>query len=110
MSGIDTLHLGDNLDRTATPVLHYLLTECEAAILDAASRVQYGELLDVEVASEERTLQRLLSPQQKAFIEALRREGLTFLQIVIVHNGCPSQVEVDGQYSDIRYRRKIRFN
>jgi hypothetical protein len=110
MNGTDTLHLGDTLDNTGTSVLNYPLSEIEVAILDAARRVKFGELLDVEVSQTEPRHHRSLNPQQKAFVEVLRNESLTFLHTVVVHNGCPSQIEIDGKIGDIRYRRKIRFN
>jgi hypothetical protein len=97
------------LDKTAYSMLH-LLTESEAAILDAANFVKFGELHDVELVQEEPRVSRTITTCQIAFIMALRDEGVTKLDNIIVHNGMPSQIEVYGTKNDIKYKRKIRFN
>ncbi len=101
--------MDNNLDKTTTTMLH-LLTSDEADILEAATRLKFGELLDVEIASGERTVSRRLTAAQISFIKVLRDEGLSKLDQIIVHNGIPSQIEIDGQFRTIKYKRKIRFN
>ena len=110
MPGIDALHLGNNLDRTPIGVLNYPLTQDELDILEAAAFIQFGELVNVEITQGEPRYPKPLSPQQKAFIERLRTEKVNFLHTVVVHNGYPQQIEIDGQFGSIQYRRKIRFN
>jgi len=102
--------MDNTLDNIPTSVLNYPLTATEATILDAACDIKFGELLDVTIIESEQTVLKPLAPQQKAFIETLRDEGLSFLHTVVVHNGYPSQIEIDGKFGDIKYRRKIRFN
>lgn len=102
--------MDNTLDNTATDVLNYPLTATEATILDAACHIKFGELLEVVIIESEQTVLKPLTPQQKAFIEVLRDEGLRFLHTIVVHNGYPSQIEIDGKFGDIKYRRKIRFN
>jgi hypothetical protein len=101
--------MDNNIDRTDPSMLH-LLTEQEAAILDAASHVRFGELIEVEVVDGERMVSRKITAAQIAFIKVLRDEGLTLLDNIVVHNGSPSQIEIDGRFGTIKYRRKIRFN
>jgi hypothetical protein len=99
----------NTIDNTAPSMLH-LVTASEAAILDAAAVVKFGELLDVEINHEGPKIPRRLTAVQIAFIKALRDEGLTKLDTIIVHNGTPSQIEIYGTALDIKYKRKIRFN
>jgi hypothetical protein len=101
--------MDNTLDKTAPSMLH-LLTDSEAAILDAANHVKFGELLDVEVEDGERKVSRRITATQIAFIMTLRSEGLSRLDTIIVHNGSPSQIEIDGKFGTIKYKRKIRFN
>jgi hypothetical protein len=96
-----------NLDKSPPPVL--LLTEQEAAVLDAALHVRFGELLNVEMGRGEPKITRQVAPAQAAFIQALRSEGLAHLDLVIVHNGLPQQIEIDGTFLNITYKRKLRF-
>jgi hypothetical protein len=98
-----------NLDKNHPTMLH-LLTKDEAAILDAAEHVKYGQLVDVEISSDAPTVSKQVTAAQIAFLMVLRDEGLSKLDQVIVHNGIPSQIEVDGQFKTIKYRRKIRFS
>jgi hypothetical protein len=97
-----------SLDSRSTSVLK--LTRDEAAILDAAAEIKFGELLEVGVEHGEQEILRVLHPEQLKFIHTLREEGLTHLHHIIVHNGFPSQIEVLGTFGSIQYRRKIRFN
>jgi hypothetical protein len=108
--GTDALHLGNTLDKIPTSVLNFPLTDAEAVLLQAAKHVRHGELQDVELIDGERKVFKELEPQQKAFISALRKEGITYMHTVIVHNGYPMQAEIDGQFCGIKFRRKIRFN
>jgi|PlaIllAssembly_1097288.scaffolds.fasta_scaffold2660212_2 hypothetical protein len=90
----------------------HLLSEHEAAILDAAAHVRFGELTNVEIVSGLFDVPRSISAAQIAFVKTLRDEGLSRLDAIVVHNGIPSQIEVDGEHGSlkIKYRRKIRFS
>ena len=101
--------MDNNIDKTDPSMLH-LLTEQEAAILDAANHVKFGELIGVEVEDGERRVSRKITAAQIAFVKVLRDEGLTHLDSIVVHNGYPSQIEIDGRFRTIKYKRKIRFN
>jgi hypothetical protein len=100
--------MDNNIDKTHPPVLY--LSEQEAAVLDAALHVRFGELLNVEIGRGEPKITRQVAPPQAAFIQTLRQEGLTHLDTIIVHNGFPQQVEIDGTFRNITYKRKLRFN
>src|SRR5512133_716025 len=101
--------MDNNIDKTALTLLH-LLTVDEAAILEAAHHVRFGELLGVEIVAGEPKISMRLTAPQVAFIKTLRDEGLERLDCIVVHNGIPSQIEIDGQFRTIKYKRKIRFN
>ena len=109
MSGTSANHLVDNLDKTSTSVLNYPLTPTEAAILAAAQEIQYGELLKVAVEDSGERVPMTLSRQQKVFVETLRKQGIRYLESITIHNGYPQQIEVEGAFGSIQYRRKIRF-
>jgi hypothetical protein len=81
----------------------------EAGILEAAKWLQFGELLEVEVRDSPERIHMPLAAPQKAFIEALRSRGIRFLDKIVVHNGYPQQIELDGIVEGIRYKQKIRF-
>ena len=109
MTGTNTNRMVHNLDKNAMCVLNFPLTPTEAAILMAAQEIQFGELLQVVIEdSDERVPMTLTSPQ-KAFVETLRRQGIRYLDSIVVHNGNPQQIEVEGAFGSIQYRRKIRF-
>jgi hypothetical protein len=101
--------LVNTIDKTATCVLNYPLTPTEAAILEAARWLQFGELMEVEVKDSPERIHMPLTAPQKAFIEALRNRGIRYMDKVTVHNGYPQQIELDGQVEGIRYKQKIRF-
>ena len=88
----------------------HLLTETEAAILDAAACVKFGELLNIEIEEGERRVSKLITAAQVAFVNLLRDEGIARLDCIIVHQGIPSQIEISGPYGTIKYKRKIRFS
>ena len=99
-----------NLDKTQPIVLNFMLTKQEAAILDAAAHVKFGELLEIEIQPGDREVERELAPPQVGFVQTLRTEELSYLDAIVVHNGLPVQIEIDGQFEGIKYRRKIRFS
>jgi hypothetical protein len=101
--------LVNTIDKTPISVLNYPLTPTEAAILAAAQEIQFGELLRVAVEDSSERVPMTLSSQQKAFVETLRNQGIRYLDTIIVHNGYPQQIEVEGAFGSIAYRRKIRF-
>lgn len=109
MNGTSVHRLDNTLDKTSTSVLNYPLTPTEAAILAAAQEIQYGELLKVTVEESSERIPMTLSRQQKVFVETLRKQGIRYLESIIVHNGYPQQIEVEGAFGSIQYRRKIRF-
>ena len=110
VSGTDMQQMGNTLDNLSTSVLNFPLTDTEAVLLEAARLVKFGELQDVQLEEGDRKVYKRLTSQQKSFIETLRKEGVTFLHVVVVHNGYPSQIEITGNYGFIKYRRKIRFS
>ena len=109
MNGTVMNQMDNSLDKNSTSVLNFPLTPTEAAILAAAQELQFGELLNVAVEDSASRIPMTLSAQQKAFIQTLRKQGVRYLDTIIVHNGYPSQIEIEGQFGDIHYRRKIRF-
>ena len=109
MTGTVTNRLVGNLDKTSTSVLNYPLTPIEATILAAAAEIEFGELLEVEVRDSQERIHMPLTAPQKAFIEALRNRGIRYLDRIMVHNGYPQQIEIDGVMEGIKYTKKIRF-
>ena len=109
MTGTIRHQTGYNLDKTSTSVLNYPLTPTEAAILMAAQEIQFGELLQVVIEDSDELVPMTLTGPQKAFVETLRKQGIRYLDSIVVHNGNPQQIEVEGAFGSIQYRRKIRF-
>ena len=101
--------MDNTIDKTPPSMLH-LLTEDEAKILEAASHVKFGELLNIDIEAGEPKVSKKITALQIAFIKTLREEALSHLDVIIVHNGAPSQIEIDGRFRTIQYKRKIRFN
>jgi hypothetical protein len=99
--------MDNNLDKTPLPVL--LLSKSELDVLEAAAYVKFGELLGVEIGRGKPEIKRTVTSVQKAFIDTLRDQGLTYLDTIIIHNGAPQQIEIDGTHGKIKYKRKLRF-
>jgi hypothetical protein len=99
--------MGHNLDKTPLPVLY--LSQSEVEILDAAAHVKFGELLQVEIGRGQAEFRRQVTPTQASFIGILRDQGLTYLDVIVVHNGAPQQIEINGTHGKIKYKRKLRF-
>jgi hypothetical protein len=100
--------MAHNLDKTPLPVLY--LSQQELDVLEAATFIKFGELLNVDIGRGKPEIKKQVTPTQEAFIKALRDQGLTYLDAIIVHNGAPQQIEIDGKHGTIQYKRKLRFN
>ena len=82
------------------------ITTQEAHILDVAARIKFGEILDAEVHCRERVKRRELSEAQERFIDMLREEGWVCISKIVIHNGEPATVEIDGEDSGLEYKIK----
>jgi hypothetical protein len=100
--------MAHNIDKTPPPVLY--LSQQELDVLEAAAFVQFGELLNVEIGRGKPEIQKQVTATQAAFISTLRDQGLTYLDTIIIHNGAPQQIEIDGKHGTIQYKRKLRFH
>ena len=91
-------------------MLQFTLTTGEAQVLDAASHIRYGELINVSLTSADQpSVSRLIPKASAAFVDKIRQEGITYFHSIVVHNGSPTQAEVNGRYGPIEYHRKIRI-
>lgn len=86
-----------------------LLSEHEAQLLSDISRLQYGELIDVELPSGPRTVGCGLTARQASLIECARA-GLQSFRRITVHDGEPVGAEIslrtEGGHVAVK---KIRF-
>lgn len=85
------------------------ITTQEAHILDVAARIKFGEILDAEVNHRERVKPKELTEAQERFINMLREEGWVFIDKIVVHNGEPATVEVEGEDSGLAYKIKRKI-
>jgi hypothetical protein len=83
------------------------LTAVEINILKAADQIGFGELVDVEVEVMTKSADMDITPSQTRFV-ALLRNGLSFINRIIVHNHEPVSMEVDGESHGIKYIRKFK--
>lgn len=79
----------------------------EAALLDLAERIGFGDIYDVTL-DRSLTANRQVSPAQARFLGILARDGVCHLARVTIHEGVPVQIEVEGERDGIRYTQKIR--
>ena len=93
----------------STDMLQFTLTAGEAQVLDAATQIQFGELLSVDLTAEAPSISRQIPKASAAFVEKIREQQLFFFHTIVIHNGFPTQAEIEGKFGEIKYRRKIRF-
>lgn len=82
------------------------LTAQEAHILDVASRIKFGEILNAEVHGKERVKERILTEGQQRFVNLIREEGWLCIDKIVVHNGEPATLEITGEDSGLEYKIK----
>jgi hypothetical protein len=84
------------------------LSASEAALLEVAREIGFGELLDVEIEDDHDPHPQPVSHEQSRFLVVLRRAGIRHADVIVVHNGVPTQIEIDGTLFGIKYKRKLR--
>ena len=82
------------------------VTAIEAQILSIASQIGFGELLAIDISGPEQIIWEVTATQRK-FVEIVRN-GLTFIDRIIVHNSEPVSLEVSGEFKKIKYIRKLK--
>jgi hypothetical protein len=86
-----------------------LVDETEAAALDVAAEVGFGEIYDVELRRPiAASVQRELTDMQRRFIELTRNQALSHITKLTVHEGVITVVEVEGSVDGMRFRRKLK--
>jgi hypothetical protein len=85
------------------------ITQAEEEVIKACTVCLYGELQNVQIDDGPQSVSRELSPGQEKFIDLLRDKGITFADTIVVHNGQPMQLEVEGTSGNIKYRQKLRI-
>jgi hypothetical protein len=84
----------------------FSVTAQEAHILNVAGRIKFGEIYKAETHCRERVEQKELTEAQERFIEMLREEGWICIGKIVVHNGEPATVEIDGEDGGLEYKIK----
>jgi hypothetical protein len=85
------------------------LTMQEAHILDVAAKIQFGEIYDAEVHCKEPTMLQDVTDGQKRFVDMVREEGWVCISKIVVHNGEPAIVEIDGEDAGLTYKIKRKI-
>ncbi len=86
-----------------------LVSQSEKAVLETASLIKFGEMIDVEIVPGGE-IQISVSEQQENFLKTLRAESETLFNLIMVHDGIPVQAQINGSAHGIRYLKKIRFS
>ncbi len=84
--------------------------QSELAVLNVAATVEYGEITDISLNPLDTQEWLNLTPSQCRFIELVREKGLTYLSKVVVHNGSPALLEIEGDEDGLHYVRKLKID
>ena len=96
-------------------MIQYLLIDpSEAAALDVAAEVQFGEIHNVDfrppsLCEAKLLVKRELTDGQLDFINLLRNQDVRFIDTITVHNGQPAIVEIKGASHGLNYIRKLKI-
>jgi hypothetical protein len=80
-----------------------------AKVLDVAAAVGYGEIYEVDLRPSAVSVLRMVSDGQQRFLELVSRQCLTYVSKLIIHNGEPAVVEIDGSIDGMKFRRKLKI-
>ncbi len=81
-----------------------------AQVLDLAEEIGYGEIYDVELESPHTpSVQRKVTTEQQKFVEIVYGMGITSIAKLVIHNGCPSVLEIRGERYGLPYRQKLKI-
>jgi hypothetical protein len=85
------------------------LTTQEAHILDVAAKIQFGEIYEAEVHCKEPAKLKDVTDGQKCFVDMVREEGWMCISKIVVHNGEPATLEIDGEDAGLTYKIKRKI-
>jgi hypothetical protein len=86
-----------------------MVNTAQKALLDALKDVQFGEILDVELSSDDGKLPTKVSRQTKDLIE-LVKDGNSFFRKIKIHQGEPTLAEVPYAVGGFKCIKQYRFN
>ncbi len=81
-----------------------------AQVLDLAEEIGYGEIYNVELGGPNAPcVAREITAEQHKFIQMVAGMGITSITKLVVHNGCPSVMEIPGERHGYAYRQKLKI-
>jgi len=87
-------------------MLKSYVTTDEARLLDLAAYIKFGEISDVDLLAKNRDVPRELTPTQERFLALIRAETLAHLDRIVVHEGDPATIELNGNRHGFSYKIK----
>lgn len=84
------------------------ITTNQKAVFVASLNCEFGELMDVDLTKND-LINVSLTRDQVRFIDLLNDNAVLYAHRILVHNGIPTQVEIDGMSGKIKYRRRLRI-
>ena len=87
-------------------MLKSYVTPDEARLLDLAVYIKFGEISDVDLLAKNRDVCRELTPGQERFLALIRAEQIAHLDRIVVHEGDPATIELNGNRHGFSYRIK----
>jgi hypothetical protein len=87
------------------------LSAYEALLLDAATEVAFGELHHIEMVPSrpDEAFTRRITEQQLKFLNIVRELGAVSLDKVLVQNGVPVFLEMEGENNGIQFTKKYKI-
>ena len=80
----------------------------ENRLLSVMQELGFGELFDVEIADQPKTLTVEVSENAASLVDLIR-SGVQDIAVITVHQGEPVLAEVDEVNSGFRCRKRIKF-
>jgi hypothetical protein len=90
-------------------IKHIQVAESEKELIDAIQKIEFGELLEVEIKEEDPSFTIELEEPFCKLINVIRRDGLAFIDRIQVHQSVPTYAEVNGSQGGFRCRKKYKF-
>jgi hypothetical protein len=87
------------------------VTKSEKDLILAMGEVGYGQILDAElpIKKESENYDLDISGKSRSLIEYLREEEIHELDSITVHQGLPTQIEVQGFAQGFKYKKKVNL-
>ena len=84
------------------------LSEAEILLQEAIKEIQCGEMYGVEIPQQKLVKAREVSGNFLSLLEELR-DGVTYVDVLTIHQGEPVMMEIDCKINDFRCRKKTKF-